>query len=68
MASKKHPDDKHDPKKAAHETKATPRETAAPQKPHDDKQAAPADKARRHTAADALRQEKAHEPSSRRHP
>jgi hypothetical protein len=72
MATKKHPDDKRDLKKAADQTKATPREARAPhvdvQKPHEDKQAAQADKARRDTAADAFRQEKAHEPSPRRHP
>ena len=51
MATAKHPNEKHDPKKAADDTKATRRDSTAshadPQKPHDDKQAAKADKARR---------------------
>jgi hypothetical protein len=66
MATAKHPNEKHDPKKAVNDTKATRRDSTAsradPQKPHDDKQAAKADKERRDSAADAFRNEKAHEP------
>ena len=66
MATAKHPNEKHEPKKAADETKATHRDSTAshvdPQKPHDDKQGARADKTRRDAAADAFRNEKAHEP------
>ena len=66
MATAKHPNEKHDPKKAADDTTAKRRDAAAPkveaQKPHDDKQSARADKARRDEAADAFRNEKAHEP------
>jgi hypothetical protein len=66
MATAKHPNEKHDPKKAAHDTTAKRRDATAPevdaQKPHDDKQGAKADKTRRDAAADAFRNEKAHEP------
>ena len=47
MATRKHPDDyKHDPKKAADKTAATTAPQADVKKPHDDKQAAKADKSR----------------------
>jgi hypothetical protein len=66
MVTGKHPNEKHDPKKAADDTAAKRRDSTAPQvdvqKPHDDKQAAKADEARRDSAADAFRNEKAHEP------
>jgi len=66
MATAKHPNEKHEPKKAADDSKTTRRDSAAshaePRKPHDDKQGAKADKTRRDAAADAFRNEKAHEP------
>ncbi len=47
MATRKHPDDdKRDPKKAADKPAATKAPQADVKKPHDDKQAAKADKAR----------------------
>lgn len=67
MATRKHPESKVDLAKAADDTKAIPRASTAaknePQKPNVDKEAAPADKARRDAAADAFKHEKAHEPS-----
>lgn len=69
MATRKHPDAKRNLHKAADETTATPRDSTVPktglQKPHDDKEAARAEKARRDAAADAFRNEKAHEPPPR---
>jgi hypothetical protein len=66
MATRKHPnDDKHEPKKATDKTAATTAPKADARKPHDDKPAAKADKARRDTAADAFKNEKAHEPPPR---
>ena len=66
MATAKHPNETHDPKKAVDHSAAKRRDASAPevdtQKPHDDKQAARADKTRRDAAADAFRNEKAHEP------
>jgi hypothetical protein len=67
MATAKHPSEKHDPKKATDKTAATTAPQVDLKKPHDDKQSAKADKARRDSAADAFRNEKAHEPPPKHH-
>ncbi len=68
MATIKHPDAQADRSATAHETSALPQNLEVPENlrmPHEDPEAARADKERRDAAAAAFRNEKAHEPPPR---
>jgi hypothetical protein len=61
MATRKHPDAKSGLQETAHDSKATPKDSDL-ETPHEDKESAKADDARRKAGDDAFRNEKAHEP------